>query len=116
MITVLLDVIDDTIFMLLFIVFFSPTIHLILRLIQRFIYVLKYKGERNVQNEIKKIKNVSLTILIVYLPVIFISIGEQNNETYMLLFFLSLLIAFYYILRSIIVYVQLSNIKNKLVD
>lgn len=115
MLTVLLDVIDGTIFMLLFIVFFSPTIHLILRLIQCFIYVLKFKGKRNVQREIEKIKNTSLTILVVYLPVIFIFTGEQNNEIDMTLFFISFSVFVYFVIRSIIQYVQFLK-KRKLID
>jgi len=101
-----LGIIDDTVFMLFFIIFFASSIYLILRLIKRSMYVLKYKGERNVQKEIEKIKNTSLTIGIIYLPVIL-----SINEKYMILSVLSFYVAFYYIIRSIIQYVRLLNKK-----
>lgn len=110
------SLIKNSAFLSLVFLSFIPSIHLFMRFTQRFIRFLKHKRENknDMQEEIEKIKNLSITIGIIYLPIVVISLGEPNNNTWTLLFFLSLCISVYFIIHSIILYIKLSNNKSKL--
>ncbi|AKB79011.1 hypothetical protein MSHOH_2528 [Methanosarcina horonobensis HB-1 = JCM 15518] len=114
---VLLNIYENTIFVILFVISLSPSIQLIIHLIQRLIKLLRYKREnkKEMQGEIEKIKNTFVTICIMYLPIIILLSLDMNNGFFVLLFLLSFFVSVYLIIRYIICYVQLLT-KKKLMD
>jgi hypothetical protein len=113
-----LNISENIFFISLFLLSLAPFIHLIVRFIQRFIQFLKYKreNEKETQEEIEKIKNASISMGIICLPIILLLVGvllKINNGIFILLFFLSFSMSVYFIIRSALRYVQLLNDKRE---
>lgn len=113
---VLLNIYESTVFILLFLLSFFPSVHLFIRLIQRFIQILKYKRENKKESKgkIEKLKNESISVGIICLPFVMFFLLDPKNMIHVLLLFLSFFMSFYFIIQSIIRYIQFLNNKSKL--
>lgn len=118
MMSSLLKITKNTVFMLLIFLSVIPSIYLFIRLIQQFKQFLKHKRENknDMQEETEKIKN-NISVGIISLPFILILVAallDIHNRAYEILYYISFFISDYFVIRSIIRYVQLLNNKKKL--
>lgn len=114
----LINITQNTVFMLLLLLSLVPSIYLFIRLIKQFKQFLKHKRENknDIQEETEKIKN-NISVGIVSLPFILILVAvilDIHNKIYELLYYISLSISVCFVIRTIIRYVQLLNNKNNI--